>query len=157
MPKTATQGRSKRAAPILFVSSLLTFPIRRQRSSVGSSLDLPMQHFLYFLPLPHGQGALRPVDIIKVPYIRIESQCPGCPRIESRLYADLFQRFPVRPRLILPSAKESIRIGLIPTIPYHLVSSHPHKQEMLHSTFTMPNINNQVVNPANTRPDSNFL
>jgi len=27
----------------------------------GSDAHLPMQHFLYFRPLPHGHGSLRPV------------------------------------------------------------------------------------------------
>jgi len=26
---------------------------------------LLMQHFLYFNPLPHGQGSFRPVDIVQ--------------------------------------------------------------------------------------------
>ena len=31
---------------------------------VVSSWTLTMQHFLYFLPLPHGQGSLRPTFMI---------------------------------------------------------------------------------------------
>ena len=37
------------------------FPVRRFKSAFASRYLPAPQHFLYFLPLPHGHGSLRPI------------------------------------------------------------------------------------------------
>jgi hypothetical protein len=61
---------------------LVDFPNTTPEKFSGIFFGLTYAAFFIFLPLPHGQGVLLSVDIMKAPSIKIEPQCPGCSRIE---------------------------------------------------------------------------
>jgi hypothetical protein len=65
--RLSMNGKNKSLPDYPFFSSLNTEQVggRREMFSIlrrtqAAPGRLPMQHLLYFLPLPHGQGSLRP-------------------------------------------------------------------------------------------------